>query len=126
MTKKNKIIYWIATLWLALGMVSTGIVQLLHTKEEVELMLRLGYPSYFLTLIGVWKMLGVVAVLAPAFPLLKEWSYAGFFFAMSGAIFSHIMVGNSIGDIAPPLLLLVLTTVSWYFRPANRKIGGGL
>ena len=83
---------------------------------------HLGYPVYFLTILGVWKILGVVAVLIPKFPLLKEWAYAGFFFAMSGAIFSHIALGNSMKEIFPPLLLLILTVVSWYFRPADRKI----
>jgi hypothetical protein len=122
MTKRNKIIYWISTLWLALGMMSTGIVQLLNVKEETEFMIRLGYPVYFLTLLGLWKILGVVAVLIPKFPLLKEWAYAGFFFAMSGAIFSHAAVGDSAKDFFGPVLLLILTVVSWYFRPAERKI----
>lgn len=122
MTKTKKIIYWVSTLWLSLGMVSTGIVQLLKRKEELDLVVRLGYPAYFLTLLGIWKILGVIAVLIPKFPLLKEWAYAGFFFSMSGAIFSHIAVGNPISDILPPLLLLVLTIVSWYIRPEDRKI----
>lgn len=121
MTKRNKIIYWIATLWLALGMVSTGGVQLFKMKEEVDVFTQLGYPAYLLTILGVWKILGVIAVLIPKFPLLKEWAYAGFFFAMSGAIFSHIAVGNAVTDLLPPLLLVVLTVVSWYFRPADRK-----
>jgi hypothetical protein len=122
MTRRNKIAYWIATLWLSLGMVSTGIVQLLHVKKETDFILALGYPPYFLTLLGFWKMLGVVVVLIPKFPLLKEWAYAGFFFSMSGAIFSHIAMGHSMKEIFPPLLLLTLTMVSWYFRPAERKI----
>ncbi|MCP1381617.1 DoxX family protein [Runella salmonicolor] len=122
MTKRNKIIYWIATVWLALGMLSTGIVQLLKMKEEVDMFAHLGYPVYFLTLLGVWKLLGVVAVLIPKFPLVKEWAYAGFFFAMSGAVFSHILLGDSPKELFGPLLLLILTAVSWYFRPADRKI----
>ena len=122
MTKRNKIIYWIATIWLSLGMLSTGIVQLLRTKEEVDMMTRLGYPVYFLTIIAVWKMLGVVAVLMPKFPLLKEWAYAGFFIAMSGAIVSHLIVGDEAKELFGPTLLLVLTVVSWYFRPADRKL----
>jgi hypothetical protein len=122
MTKTNKIIYWIATLWLALGMTSTGIVQLLKVKKEVDLTTGLGYPVYFLTILGVWKILGVVAVLIPKFALLKEWAYAGFFFAMSGAIFSHIASGDAVSKIFPALLLLVLTVISWYFRPQNRKV----
>jgi uncharacterized membrane protein YphA (DoxX/SURF4 family) len=122
MTKRNKIIYWIATIWLALGMLSTGIVQLLKLKEEVDMMTNLGYPLYFLTLLGIWKILGVVAVLIPKFPLLKEWAYAGFFFAMSGAVFSHVANGDGAKDFFGPLLLIILTFVSWYFRPEDRKI----
>lgn len=122
MTKRNKIIYWISTIWLSLGMVSTGIVQLLKSKEEVDLFTHLGYPVYLLTILGIWKILGVVAVLIPKFPLLKEWAYAGFFFAMSGAVFSHIAVSNPMKDLFGPVLLLVLTVVSWYFRPADRKM----
>ncbi|MES2654931.1 MAG: DoxX family protein [Bacteroidota bacterium] len=121
-TKTNKIIYWISTPWLALGMVSTGIVQLIHMKEEVDMMAHLGYPLYFLTILGIWKLLGTVAVLVPKFPLLKEWAYAGFFFAMSGAIFSHLACGDKAKELFGPVLLLVLTVVSWYFRPADRKI----
>ena len=122
MTKRNKIIYWIATLWLSLGMLSTGIVQLAKVKTEVDNITQLGYPVYFLTLLGIWKILGVVAVLIPKFPLVKEWAYAGFFFAMSGATFSRIASGDLMQEIAPSLLLLTLTLVSWYFRPADRKI----
>ncbi|KIO77909.1 DoxX-like family protein [Pedobacter lusitanus] len=120
--KRNKIIYWVFTLWLALGMFSTGAVQLLKVKKETDLILHLGYPVYFLTLLGIWKILGVIAILIPKFPLLKEWTYAGFFFAMSGAVFSHIAMHDSINEIFPSLLLLALTLVSWYFRPADRKI----
>jgi len=122
MTKRNKIIYWIATVWLALGMTSTGIVQLIKMKEETVMMAHLGYPLYFLTLLGIWKILGVIAILIPKFPSLKEWAYAGFFFAMSGAVFSHLAVGDAAKDLFGPVLLLVLTALSWYFRPADRKI----
>ncbi|MEG0850438.1 MAG: DoxX family protein [Flavobacterium sp.] len=121
MSKRNKIIYWIATLWLALGMTATGIVQLLKMKDEAEMITRLGYPLYFLTLLGVWKLLGVIAILIPKFSLLKEWAYAGFFFAMTGAVFSHFAIGDSAKDYFGPILLIVLTIVSWYFRPAERK-----
>ena len=125
MTKRNKIIYWIATIWLALGMVSTGAVQLFKAKEGqggVDMITHLGYPIYLITLLGTCKILGVVALLIPKFPLLKEWAYAGFFFIMSGAIYSHIVAGDSFIEILPALLLLVLTVVSWYFRPADRKL----
>ncbi|HMH21529.1 MAG TPA: DoxX family protein [Puia sp.] len=124
MTKRNKIIYWIATIWLALGMLSTGAVQLFKGKTGaggVNSITHLGYPIYFITILGVWKILGVIAVLIPRFPLLKEWAYAGFFFAMSGAAFSHIASGT-MNEIFPSLLLLILTVVSWYFRPADRRV----
>ncbi|WP_114939579.1 DoxX family protein [Mucilaginibacter endophyticus] len=124
--KRNKIIYWIATLWLALGMISTGAVQLMKMKSGAggaDSVARLGYPAYFLTILGVWKVLGVIAVLIPKFPVVKEWAYAGFFFAMSGAIFSHLAAGNAVNEIFPALLLLVLTVISYYFRPVDRKMG---
>ena len=125
MKKRDKIIYWGTTVWLSLGMVSTGIVQLIQMEEEVQKMNTLGYPSYFLTIIGVWKILGVIAVLVPKFPLVKEWAYAGFFFLMSGAIFTHLAVGDEAVEYFGPALLLVLTVVSWYFRPADRKLING-
>lgn len=124
MAKRNKIIYWFTTLWLVLGMTSTGIVQLIRMDEEVAMITRLGYPAYFLTIIGVWKILGVIVILIPKFPLLKEWTYAGFFFSMSGAIFSHIAVEDSAKELFGPSLLLVLTILSWYFRPESRKLTG--
>ena len=123
--KAGKIVYWIATLWLALGMAATGLVQLSKGKAGqggLDMITHLGYPAYLLTILGVWKILGVVALLIPKFPLLKEWAYAGFFFIMTGAIFSHIAIGDTATEILPSLLLLLLTVTSWYFRPANRKI----
>lgn len=117
--------YWISTIWLGLGMVSTGGGQLLKMKAGqggVDMITHLGYPIYLVAILGVWKMLGVVAVLIPKFPLLKEWAYAGFFFAMTGAMFSHIASGDSVYALFPSLGLLILTAASWYFRPADRKI----
>ena len=122
MTRRNKIIYWIATSWLALGMTSTGIVQIIKMKEEVDMMAHIGYPLYFLTIIGVWKILGVIAILIPKFPVLKEWAYAGIFFAMSGAVFSHLAAGDGAKEFFGPVLLIILTVVSWYFRNEDRKI----
>jgi hypothetical protein len=122
MSKRNKIIYWIATGWLALGMTSTGIVQLISMKEEVEKITQLGYPSYFAPLLGVCKLLGVIAILVPRFPLIKEWAYAGFFFNMLAAIVSHVVAGSPAAELFGPTLLLVLTAVSWYMRPADRKV----
>lgn len=109
-------------------MISTGIVQLFQMKAEgavappgADGIGLLGYPVYFLPFLGIWKLLGVAAVLAPKLPLLKEWAYAGFFFAMTGALYSHIAVGHPAVELLPSLLLLFLTVVSWYSRPAERK-----
>jgi uncharacterized membrane protein YphA (DoxX/SURF4 family) len=125
MSKRITIMYWGSTLWLALGMFSTGIVQLLKISDgpggEAS-MIRLGYPVYLLTLLGVWKLLGVIAILIPKFPLVKEWTYAGFFFIMTGAAYSHIAAGDPPSKLFPSMLLLVLTFISWYLRPAERKI----
>lgn len=122
MKRSRIIIYWISTCWLALGMLSTGIVQLIQLDAEVERNTHLGYPVYLLSLLGMWKLLGSIAVLLPRLPLLKEWAYAGFFFVMSGAIYSHIMQHDEAKELFGPALLLTLTVVSWYFRPNERKI----
>jgi hypothetical protein len=129
MKKTNKIIYWIATVWLALGMTATGMVQLLREEAPgavsppgVYGIKYLGYPVYLLTIIGAWKLLGSIAVLVPGLPLIKEWAYAGFFFLMTGAIFSHIAVGDPAVELFPSFLLLALTIISWYFRPSTRKL----
>ena len=106
-TRRNKIIYWIATIWLALGMTSTGIVQLIRMEEEVANFTNLGYPVYLMTILGIWKLLGVIAILIPKYPVLKEWAYAGFFFTMSGAIISHLIIADEIVTFFGPALLLV-------------------
>lgn len=124
--KRNKIIYWIATIWLVLGMLSTGIIQVFKLKTDgpggIVNITHLGYPAYILTLLGIWKILGAIAFLIPKYPLLKEWAYAGILFTVTGALYSHIMSGDPINLIAPSLLYLFLIAVSWYFRPADRKI----
>ncbi|HLP54743.1 MAG TPA: DoxX family protein [Fluviicola sp.] len=121
MSKTAKITYWVSTAWLALGMLSTGIVQLIGMEEEAAKFQSLGYPLYLMSIIGVWKILGVIVVLLPKLPVAKEWAYAGFFFCMSGAAVSHIVSGSPLSEIFPSVLLFVLTIVSWYFRPASRK-----
>ncbi len=121
-TKIISIVYWIATLWLALGMTVSGVLQILQVDQEVEAMMHLGYPLYFLPLLGVWKLLGVVAILSPRYALIKEWAYAGFFFTMSGAFVSHLAVGDSFGYTFPSILLMILIVVSWYTRPESKKV----
>jgi len=122
MQKRNLIIYWAATLFLSLGMLAGGIQQMLQIGGYNDIVTRLGYPLYMLSIIGVWKILGVVAILLPARPLLKEWAYAGFFFTMTGAAISHIVMQESFRELIPSLTLLIVIIVSWYFRPTSRKI----
>ena len=121
--------YWIATVLIALETFAGGIVDLLHGRTNVfsgvpvvDIVTRLGYPVYLLTILGIWKLCGSITLIVPGLLRLKEWAYAGFFFAMSGAAVSHIVSGDGVKDIFPSVLLLTLTVVSWYFRPANRKL----
>lgn len=123
--KRNTIIYWLVTAFLSFGMLAGGVQQMLQMGGYNEIFEQLGYPHYLLSLLGVWKILGVIAILIPKFPILKEWAYAGFFFAMSGAAMSHLAVGQPFIEAVPALVLLVATVLSWYFRPADRKIVAG-
>ena len=122
MSKRHKIIYWIATIWLSFGMAFTAARQLMKMNEEIQMMTNLGYPDYILSILGVWKILGAIAVLLPKFPLLKEWAYAGFFFLLAGAWYAHLAVGDPIVEFMPSLLLFVLLGLSWYYRPAQRRL----
>jgi uncharacterized membrane protein len=116
-------IYWILTGFLAFGMLAQGFTQALQVQGYVDMIVvKLGYPLYLLTIIGIWKILGVIAILIPRFALLKEWAYAGFFFVMSGALFSHLAKQGPITDMLPSVFLLMVIVGSWYFRPINRKL----
>lgn len=122
-TRTKKIIYWATTVLLAFGMLAQGFGQVFLTKGFIDMVVaHLGYPAYFLQIIGVWKILGVIAILIPGFRLLKEWAYAGFFFVMSGALFSHIAANDPVTASLPALFLSSLIVISWHFRPADRKI----
>lgn len=124
MTRTRKIVYWVATLWLALGLFATGIGQLLGAPGQggADMMAKLGYPAYLMALIGVWKVLAVIALLIPKYPLLKEWAYAGVVFLMTGALYSHVAAHDPVVEIFPGLLLVILAVVSWYLRPESRRV----
>ncbi len=85
-------------------------------------MALLGFPAYFIRLIGAWKIAGVLTILLPKLVLLKEWAYAGFFFTMTGAIVAHSVSADPAKEFFGPTLLLILTVLSWYYRLAERKI----
>ena len=123
MEKRKLIIYWIATALFTFGMLASGIQQVFRTKGMIEMMAPLGYPIYFYNIIGAWKILGVIAILIPGLPLLKEWAYAGFFFVMTGALISHLAIGDTgAKEIVGPLMQTVFIMFSWYFRPESRKM----
>ena len=91
------IAYWATTGFLVLNLLSGAVAELAQRSENAEGMLLLGYPVYLMLIIGVWKILGTIAVLVPRFPRLKEWAYAGIFFNMTGAALSHAVVGDASG-----------------------------
>lgn len=120
--KTRKIAYAITTGLLALAFLAGGVFDLLRTPEVLEGMSHLGYPVYFASIIGLWKVLGAVAIVAPGFPRLKEWAYAGIFFDLTGAAVSHAAVGDPAGNIITPLVMLVIAAASWALRPDSRKL----
>ncbi|HTE86701.1 MAG TPA: DoxX family protein [Dehalococcoidia bacterium] len=120
------IAYWVATAILVFAVLSGGVGQLAHAWGTLETVTILGYPPYILTILGFWKVLGAIVLLAPRFPRLKEWAYAGIVSETTGAAASHVLAGNY-GDygyhIVVTLLLAVLTVASWALRPQSRTLG---
>src|SRR5712692_5219035 len=131
--KKMKVIgYWVTTVAVALELLAGGVTDLIHGGTElvagqpvVQIVTHEGYPVYLLTILGVWKLLGAIALLAPRFPRLKEWAYAGSFFVYAGAVASGMVRGlDDPGTfIWPPLIFAVLTLASWALRPQSRTLG---
>jgi uncharacterized membrane protein YphA (DoxX/SURF4 family) len=119
--KAKKIGYWVSTVIVALLMLSGGVAQV--TLQNAEGFTKLGYPIYFMVLLGVWKLLGGVALLVPRFPRVKEWAYAGIFFDLSGAAVTNAAVGGSAGHIVAPLVCIAILFASWALRPENRTLG---
>lgn len=118
--------YWAATIFLVFALASGGIGELLRSWGTMETVTILGYPAYFLTIIGLWKLAGSIVLLAPRLPRLKEWAYAGIFFNMTGAAASHIVSGNyGAGGyhVIATAGLAVLAIVSWALRPQSRTLG---
>lgn len=121
----KKISYWSVTLLLAAAVMLSGIGQLMQFGGNVELVEKIGYPLYILTILGIWKVLGSIALVLPGFPRLKEWVHAGIFFLMTGAALSHAFA-NDYGDygfnIILPLFYAALNIASWALRPKSRML----
>lgn len=115
-------IYWVTTALLASELLLGGIWDVLRVSQVHVIIDRLGYPPYFLVILGVWKVLGAVAVIVPRFPRLKEWAYAGVVFDLTGALASNLASGvTDTGTIAFLLLMIGVTATSWALRPASRR-----
>jgi uncharacterized membrane protein YphA (DoxX/SURF4 family) len=120
--KKRTIAYWVATALTAFVFLSGGVVDVGQFDFAAEGIKKLGYPLYFMTILGVWKILGGIVVLLPRLPLLKEWAYAGMTFNLTGAAASHLASGDPAKDVMVPLVIWGMVAVSWALRPASRKV----
>jgi len=118
--KYRTISYWTCTVVVAFMFVSGGICYVIGLPPVVEGVLHLGYPRYFVTLLGVWKVHGGIAILLPGFPRLKEWAYAGMIFDLTAAAVSSAATGNAWWHILAPLSVAALVVASWALRPSDR------
>lgn len=122
----KSIAYWVTTGMVAFAMFSGGIAELTHRPETIEGMKQLGYPVYFVMILGFWKLLASLALLAPGFPRVKEWAYAGMFFNMTGAAVSHLVCQDAAWHVIVTVGLAALDVASWSLRPASRTLGRDL
>ncbi|HTP14285.1 MAG TPA: DoxX family protein [Streptosporangiaceae bacterium] len=113
--------YWAATACVAAELGVGGVWDIARLPFVADVVAHLGYPSYFLVLLGTWKVLGAAALLVPRQPLLKEWAYAGAFFTYTGAMISHLTTGYDLSEVAVLGVMMALTITSWALRPASRR-----
>ena len=120
--KPKLVTYWIVTVLFCLGMAIGAVLDLMRTPDVVKILAHLGYPEYLATILGVAKVLGVIAVLLPGTGRLKEWAYAGFTFDLLGALASHGFSGDSLQEFVPPIILLAIGAASYLLRPVSRRL----
>jgi hypothetical protein len=120
----SKIAFGIATVLVGMAFLGSGIANLMHAPHIAADMARLGYPAYFSTILGTWKVLGAIAI--PRLPHLKEWAYAGMIFDLTGAALSRAVSGDGFAGVVPPLLIAVLVVVSWALRGPDRALSPSL
>lgn len=113
--KTIKITYWILTVLLALSMAGDGYGGVTKQQAGVDVLQHLGYPVYFMVIVGVAKLLGVIAILQNKFKAIKEWAYAGFAFNFLGAIASRAFVGDGPADLILPIVMVVFLFATYYF-----------
>jgi hypothetical protein len=119
--EKTTLAYWIATGLFCVALGFSGLAHTLKLEPVVSSMAALGYPLYFMSIIGLFKLAGVLTLLVPATPLLKEWAYAGFAFNLIGATASHAMAGDPLSHTVRPALVLLVGIASYALRPASRR-----
>ena len=119
---KKTIAFWVTTALFCLVFTAGGIANLVRWEHQVGIMQNLGYPLYVMTILGVAKLLGVVALLLPKLPTLKEWAYAGFTFDMLGAAASHAFVSDPLMETVTPLIILAIGVTSYLTRPDSRRV----
>ncbi|WP_426454294.1 DoxX family protein [Paenibacillus sp. S-38] len=124
-SKIKLIAYWVTTILGPASFVIGGTLHVMRHPQAVSALAHLGYPAYFAVILGVFKLLGAMAVVLPGFPRLKEWAYAGFTFALTGAAASHLLAGDGPAAIAGPLVFLVLVAASYLLRPLSRRLPVG-
>ncbi len=115
--------YWAITAVVAFAVVSGGAAELARRPDNIDGLVKLGYPAYLATIIGFWKVLGGIAILAPRLPRLKEWAYAGIFFNMTGAAVSHSVSHDATWHVIVTASLAALALASWALRPQSRILG---
>ena len=113
--------YWSATACVAAELGVGGVWDIARLPFVRDVIAHLGYPSYFLVVLGTWNVLGAAALLVPRQPLLKEWAYAGAFFTYTGAMTSHLTTGYDLAEVAVLGVMTALTVTSWALRPASRR-----
>ena len=115
-SRGRSIVFWMATVSVVAELAVGGVWDLLRIDYVRDVVEHLGHPTYVLTIMGVWKVLGAVALLVPGYPRLKEWVYAGAVINYASAVASHLVVGDGIAAIVAPAALLTLTVTSWALR----------
>ena len=123
-TSRSRLIaYWVTTALIVFELATGGAWDLLRVAQVRGLIERLGYPPYFLAILGTWKLLGALALVIPKFPRLKEWAYAGVFFDLTGAVASLFASGLiTASTTAYPILMTAVALASWALRPPSRSL----
>jgi hypothetical protein len=112
-------LYWVVTGLMSTFMLMAAIPDLVENAETAAAFAHLGYPAYLLRFIGTAKMLGIAAVLVPGLPRLREWAYAGLVFDLTGALYSHLSVGDPASIWIFAVFGLVLVIGSYLLQRDN-------